>query len=118
MAIQLYFCKNDFDTQKIRRFFKERRINVQEVDLKKHAPGARELKLFASKAGGYAALVDAKAKGEKADYVRQLSLEDVIEQELLENPALIRTPIVRDGNRVLFGFDEKALGEWLKGVGK
>ena len=42
MAIQLYFRKNDFDTQKIRRFFKERRISVQEVDLTRHAPGARE----------------------------------------------------------------------------
>ncbi len=118
MAIQLYFCKNDFDTQKIRRFFKERRINVQEVDMKKHAPGARELKLFASKAGGYAALVDDRTKGERADYIRQLSIEDVIEQELLENPALIKTPIVRDGNKVLFGYDEKTLNDWLKGDGK
>ena len=49
--IMLYALKRDFDVQKAERFFKERGIKVQAVDMKKHPPGLRELKLFAQRAG-------------------------------------------------------------------
>ena len=45
--IQIYLSKNNFDAQKAQRFFKERRIPVQVMDLKKHKLGQRELELFA-----------------------------------------------------------------------
>ena len=45
--IQIYYIKRSFDVQKAERFFKERRVPFQAVDMHRHAPGKRELELFA-----------------------------------------------------------------------
>ena len=58
MSLQLYSLKKNFAVQKAERFFKERRAQVQAVDLKKHKLGLRELQLFARAAGGAYQLVD------------------------------------------------------------
>ena len=52
MSLQLYSLKKNFAVQKAERFFKERRAQMQAVDLKKHKLGLRELQLFARAAGG------------------------------------------------------------------
>jgi len=114
MNIQLYYSKMNFDVQKARRYLKERRIPFTEVDLKKHKLGMRELELFAKAAGGMKALVDADAKGERADYVRQLSIDGYIADELLANPSLLKGPIVRDGSRVCVGFDQTVIEKWAE----
>lgn len=113
MNIQIYYTKNNFEVQKARRFLKERRVPFSEVDLNKHLPGQRELRLFAQAAGGMQALVDRTAKGERADYVRQLSIDEVIAEELLTHPQLIRCPIIRNGQKVMVGYDEATLKAWL-----
>ncbi|MBR4331743.1 MAG: ArsC family transcriptional regulator, partial [Clostridia bacterium] len=59
MNIQIYALKKNFDTQKAERFFKERRIPYQLLDLKKHKLGGRELALFARRIGAQN-LVDRK----------------------------------------------------------
>ena len=116
MNIQLYFSKNNFEVQKARRFFKERRVPFQEIDLKKHAPGRWELQLFAAKAGGLKLLIDPEAKGERAVYARQLFTESILEDLLLSSPELLRGPIIRDGGKVCIGFDQAALEGWIKSV--
>ena len=113
MNIQLYYSKMNFDVQKAKRFLKERRIPFTEVDLKKHKLGMRELELFARAAGGMKALVDADAKGERADYVRQLSIDSYIAEELLANPSLIKGPIVRNGSAATVGFEQAVVEKWL-----
>ena len=113
MNIQIYVNKKNFDVQKAERFFKERRVPFTEVDLKKHRLGMRELQLFARAAGGMKALVDESAKGERALYVQQLSIEDMIAEELMEHTELIKGPIVRNGQKVMLGFDEKTALQWL-----
>ncbi|MBQ3762326.1 MAG: hypothetical protein II875_10020 [Clostridia bacterium] len=114
MNLQLYYIKNNFDVQKIRRFLKERRLPFAEVDLTRHKIGAREMDLFSRAAGGIRLLVDQSAKGERAEYVKQLSIDEYLKDELLEHPELIRLPILRNGSRILFGYDEKTLLGWLK----
>ena len=113
MNIQIYFVKNNFDVQKARRFLKERRVPFTEVDLSRHTLGQRELKLFAQAAGSMTALVDRSAKGERAEYVKQLTIEEYLADELLAHPALLRLPILRNGQKVILGFDETALQKWL-----
>ena len=114
MNIQIYYTKNNFEVQKARRFLKERRVSFTEVDLNRHTLGQRELKLFAQAAGSMQALVDRNAKGDRADYVKQLSIEDVIAEELIANPQLIRCPILRNGQKLIFGYDETQLKSWLE----
>lgn len=113
MNIQIYVGKKNFDAQKAERFFKERRIPATIVDLKKHAPGKRELELFARAAGSMKALVDETAKGERALYVQHLNIEDMIAEELMEHPELIKGPIVRNGQKAMIGFDEKTALGWI-----
>ena len=76
MNIQLYISKKNFDVQKAERFFKERRIAVQLMDLKKHRLGEREVQAMA-RAGGLQALIDRedkKVREHPACYYNQDSL--------------------------------------------
>lgn len=112
MNIQIYAAKKNFDVQKAERYFKERRIPFTSVDMKKHKLGPRELQLFAKAAGSVKALFDPSSKGEKADYVRHLTLDNIISEVLIENPALLVSPIVRNGNQVTIGFQPEVWAEW------
>ena len=112
MNIQIYAGKKNFDVQKAERYFKERRIAFTSVDLKKHKMGARELQLFVKAAGSARALLDPEAKGEKADYARHLTLENIIFDLILENPVLMKSPIVRNGNKVTLGFCPEVWEKW------
>lgn len=112
MNIQIFGKSKSFDTKKAERWFKERRIPFTSVDMKKHKLGARELQLFARAAGGVRALVDPDAKGEKADYARQLSIESILTDVLLENPTLLKAPIVRNGTSVTIGFHPEVWEGW------
>lgn len=111
MNIQLYFSKRNFDVQKAERYFKERRIPVQLMDLKKHRLGERELQTFA-RAVGLENLVnrdDKKAREHPACYC---SIESVLMGYLIENPWLLRAPIVRNGSKVTVGYCPEVWAAW------
>lgn len=112
MNIQLYAYKKNFDVQKAERFFKERRINIQLVDMKKHAPGLRELQVFA-RGRGAKALIDMDNPKVKEHPVAYTSDEGRILAYLVEHPDFLVTPLIRDGARALVGFDEGALLGWI-----
>ena len=112
--IQIYFVKRNFDVQKAERFFKERKIAFQSVDMRRHAPGKRELELFARAAGGMQALLDrssTKVLSHPAAYMRDT---DAIAEELMEDPSLMIAPIVRNGQKVTIGVHEDIWTDWLK----
>ena len=113
MNIQIYTLKKNFDTQKAERFFKERRIPYQLVDLKKHALGQRELTLFARRLGAQR-LVDRDNADALSHPVAHTDDEAYILEKLAENPRFLRTPIVRNGERVTLGVDENAWLEWIR----
>lgn len=110
MAIQLYWHKRNFDTQKAERFFKERRIPYQSVDLTKHRLGQREVETFirGSSVRAVLDLDDMKVKSHPAAYTNQT--EHIVDY-ILENPRLLRSPIIRSGNIIIVGFDEARLLE-------
>ena len=107
MSIQIYCLKKNFDTQKAERFFKERRVSYQLMDLKKHKLGQRELSLFARRLGAQN-LVDQKNPAALSHPVAHTDDEAYILEALLEHPEFMRTPIVRCGEKVTLGADEKA----------
>lgn len=111
MSLQLYALKKNFAVQKAERFFKERRIQLQFVDLKKHKMGLRELQLFARAAGGARNLVDRDNINALSHPVAHTDNEAVILEYLMEKPEFLRTPILRDGQRVVIGEDAAA---WQK----
>ena len=114
MNIQIYCLKRNFDSQKAERFFKERRVPYQLVDLKKHQLVARELAFFARKFGAEAlverspeALSHPVAYTDDAAYILEC---------LQQNPRFLRTPIVRNGDQATLGADETAWKAWIAQV--
>ena len=111
--IQIYISRKNFDVQKAQRFFKERRIPFQEMDLKKHRLGQREVETMA-RAVGLQNLIDredSRVRSHPACYYNKDS--DLLEA-VLENPWLLRSPIVRDGSRVTVGYAPEVWESWVK----
>ena len=115
MNIQIYAAKKNPDVLKAERFFKERRIPYQTMDLKKHKLGLRELQLFARAAGGAYQLVDRASTAALSHPVAHTDQEEIILGYLLERPEFLRTPIVRDGQRVVIGEDPAGWQRLLDG---
>ncbi|MBQ6174531.1 MAG: ArsC family transcriptional regulator [Clostridia bacterium] len=111
-AIQIYVSKKNFDQQKAERFFKERRVTVQVLNLKKHRLGERELQTLA-RAGGLTALIDREDKRVKEHPACYYDRDSLLIPAVLEAPWLLRSPIVRCGNRVTVGYEPETWTAWL-----
>ena len=113
MNIQIYVHKKNPDALKAERFFRERRIPFQVVDRQKHRLGRKEMETVARSAGA-AALVDRAGRKALERPVAHMSDESLILDALLDDPAALKCPIVRNGNRVTVGADEAAWRRWVE----
>ena len=111
MNIQIYCGKKNFDTQKAERYFKERRIPVQTLDLKKHRLGEREIRLMLS-AIGLDQLIDREDKKVKEHPACYYDREDLLIPAIQEAPWLLKLPIVRNGNRMTSGYRPEEWEQW------
>ena len=113
MNIQIYSGKKNFDTQKAERYFKERRIPVQMMDLKKHPLGEREIRLMIQQIGTEKLIdrEDRKVREHPACYYNQ---ESLLIPAIQEAPWLLRTPVVRNGNRVTVGYQPETWDRWIR----
>ncbi len=111
MSIQIYAGKKNFDTQKAERYFKERRIPFQSLDLKKHKLGEREIRLMIQAVGieGLLDREDRKVKEHPACYYDRAEL---LIPAIQESPWLLKTPVVRNGNRVTVGYEPTVWDSW------
>lgn len=102
MNIQIFGKNKCFDTKKAERYFKERGIRVQRVDLLRYGMSTGEFTSVLHAVGGTAALIDEKAKD--SALVKYLAHEQDKIEKLLENPKLLKTPIVRNGKKATVGY--------------
>ncbi|MGD2068705.1 MAG: ArsC/Spx/MgsR family protein [Gemmatimonadota bacterium] len=113
MRVQIFGTRGCADTRKAERFFKERRIEVHFVDLKKRAASRGELRRFARKFG-VDALVDRDSKRFHARGLRHAAYGEERWLEILEEePGILRTPLVRAGDRLTLGHDEDVWRGWI-----
>ena len=112
MNIQIYAAKKNPDVLKAERFFKERRIPYQMMDLKKHKLGRRELELFARAAGGAQALVDRSGQKALERPVAHMSSDSLILDALMDDPSALVSPIVRNGSKATVGAQEAVWKDW------
>ena len=110
MNIQIYMLKRNFDVQKAERFFKERRIPFQLVDLKKHPLGKREIQLFAK--GDVKSLLDKDSVRVKEHPALYTNDDERITEYIQASPELLRLPIVRNGSKFTIGVDEAVWKTW------
>ena len=109
MNIQIFGKSKCFDTKKAERYFKERNIKFQSIDLPRFGMSPRELESVLS-CVGLEALIDAKAKD--AEILKYLAYDSDKLNKLLENPSLIKTPIVRNGKKATVGFVPEIWKDW------
>ena len=111
MNIQILGRKNCNDTKKAQRFFKERRINFHFRDLVEKGLSNGELENIC-RIIDPEDLIDKESKQYKKRGLEYLVYK--VEEELLNDPLIIRTPIVRNGSKATVGVDPNIWAEWLK----
>lgn len=112
MNIQVFGTKKSFDTKKAQRWFKERRIKFQFVDLREKEMSKGELRSVCQAVGGIDALLDPKARDEDALALVQHLAESQRFDKLLENQQLLREPVVRNGRQATVGYCPDVWGAW------
>jgi arsenate reductase-like glutaredoxin family protein len=112
--IQVFGRDDSSATRAALRFFRERRIVVHYVDLRKRPIAAGELQRFTQRLGA-AALLDQESRPYRDEGLAYLSLDETgIVRRLLADPRLLRLPLVRHGNVFTAGPDEATWTAWLK----
>ena len=112
-TIQVFGLESDQATRAAQRFFKERRVPISFVDLRKRAIAPGELRRFVERLGARA-LIDETSRAYRERGLAHLRMDDIeIVERLLADPRLLRLPLVRNGNEVTAGRDEAAWRTWL-----
>ncbi len=114
MNIQIFGKKKCFDTKKAERFFKERKINFQNIDILDKGMSKGELTKVAQGVGGIENLIDKNAKDKESLLLIEYSPDETKFEKLLDNQQLLKTPIVRNKNKATVGMAEKTWEEWIK----
>lgn len=112
MNIQIFGTKKSFDTKKAQRYFKERRIKVQLLDLKEKGMSKGELQSVMRAVGGIDAVVDENAKDQDTVALITYLAESQKFDKLLENQQVLREPIVRNGQKATVGYCPDVWKTW------
>ena len=114
MNVQLFGTKKCPETRKAERYFKERGVKLHLVDLAQKGMAAGELRNVAARVGGIEALIDRAGKRylEKG-LAYAAPTGPRIEQMLVDDPLLLRTPIVRSEGRATVGYLPEIWKTWL-----
>ena len=105
MNIQIFGKSKCFDTKKAERYFKERRIKYQFVDLLKFGFSGKEF-------GGIDNLIDWNGKSQEITNMRYMDDKLAKEDKVFDDPSLMRTPIVRNGKQATVGFCPEIWATW------
>lgn len=112
--IQIFGTKKCADTRKAERFFSDRKVRVQMIDLGQKGMSAGELKAVAARVGGVDALIDREGKRYLEKGLKYAAPTGPrVEQKLLEDPLLMKTPVVRNGKDATLGYAPEAWRAWI-----
>ncbi len=111
MNIQIYIGKKNFEAQKAERYFKERRIPFQSMDLKKHRLGEREIRLMLN-AVGMEKLIERNDRKVREHPACYFDRPELLIPAIQENPWLLNTPIVRNGDKITTGYRPDVWETW------
>ncbi len=109
MSIQIFGKSKCFDSKKAERYFKERRIRYQYIDIIRYGMSRGELKSVAAAVG-----VEELADPKDQDYplFQYLASDEAKLEKLYEIPELIRTPVVRNGKKASVGYCPEIWKTW------
>ena len=112
MNIQIFGTKKCNDTKKAERYFKERGIKYQFVDMKEKGMSKGEFTSVAEKNGGVDNMLNPDAKDKDAlALIKNIADEDKL-ITILENQQVIKTPIVRNGRQSTLSYQSEVWKAW------
>lgn len=112
MNIQIFGTKKCNDTKKAERFFKERGIKYQFIDMKEKGMSKGELTSVAQANGGIENMLDPNTKDKDTlALIKYIADEDKLEK-ILENQQVIKTPVVRNGKQSTLGYQPDVWKKW------
>ena len=113
MNIQIFGTRKSFDTKKAERYFKERSIKYQFIDMKEKGMSKGEFTSVLQAVGGIDSLINENAKDKNTLTLMKYLLDSDREEKLFENQQLIKTPVVRCGKKAAVGYSPEIWEKWL-----
>ena len=112
MNIQIFGKNKCFDTKKAERYFKERRIKFQSIDLKRYGMSGKEFDSVLRAVGGIDNLIDWEGKHPDITLMKYMDDRTAKEDKVFDNPELMKTPVVRNGKQATVGYQPDVWKNW------
>ena len=112
MNIQIFGKSKCFDTKKAERYFKERRIKYQYVDLLRFGLSGKEFDVVLRGIGDVDKLINWSSSASDITLMKYMDNPAAKEDKVFDNPALMLTPIVRNGKQVTVGYCPEVWSQW------
>ena len=112
MNVQIFGKSKCFDTKKAERWFKERRIKYQFIDLMKYGMSGKEFDSVLRAVGGIDNLIDWDGKSQEITNMRYMNDKIAKEDKVFDDPGLMKTPVVRNGKAATVGFCPEIWQTW------
>ena len=112
MNIQIFGKSKCFDTKKAERYFKERRIKYQMIDLMRFGMSGKEFDSVLRGVGGIDNLIDWDSKSQEVTNMKYMDDERAKEDKVFDAPELMKTPIVRNGKQATVGYCPEIWATW------
>ena len=112
MNIQIFGTRKSSDTRKAERFFKERGIRFQFVDLKEKELSRGEFQSVIQAVGGVEAMIDPDCKDKDLLVLLKYLAEEDVPQKVFENQSVLKLPVVRNGKQATVGYQPEVWKAW------
>ena len=112
MNIQIFGTKKNFDSKKAERYFKERGIKYQFIDMKEKGLSKGEFQSVCKAIGGYDKLIDTDCKDKDLLALITYIAEEDKAEKILENQSIIKVPVVRNGKQATVGYQPEIWKNW------
>ena len=112
MNIQIFGTRKCFETKKAERYFKERNIRYQFIDMKEKGMSRGEFKSVIQSVGGVDNVLDDKCRDKDLIALLRYIPDADKEEKIFENQHTIKTPVVRNGKSATVGFQPDIWKNW------
>ena len=112
MNIQIFGTKKCNDTKKAERYFKERRIKYQFIDMKEKGMSKGEFNSVAAANGGLENMINWEGRDKDTLALIKYITDDEKLEKVLDNPQVIKTPVVRNGKQSTLGYKPEIWKGW------
>lgn len=112
MNIQIFGTKKNFDSKKAERYFKERGVKYQFIDMREKGLSKGEFQSVCQTVGGYDKLIDTNSKDKDLLALITYIAEEDRAEKILENQSIIKVPVVRNGKQATVGYQPEIWKNW------